>query len=77
MHLKKGIMFLYLERVALNDGSGFSTHVYHCVIMNQEYLISGILHSFQFFAYLHPYIFFYLTVYSKCVSLLNLISPKE
>ena len=50
MHMKKGIMFLYLERVALNNVSGFSSH---CVILNPEYLISGYSILFNFFAYLH------------------------
>jgi hypothetical protein len=70
MYVKKGIVFLYLEKVALNDVSGFSTHVYHCAILNQEYLISGILHSFQFFAYLHPYIFVLSnSLWSMCITL--------
>ena len=46
-------MFLYLERVALNNVSGFSAHVSHCVILNPEYLISGYSILFNFFAYLH------------------------
>jgi hypothetical protein len=53
MHMKKGIMFLYLESIVLNNVSGFSAHVYHCVILNPEYLISGYSILFNFFAYLH------------------------